>query len=504
MVNCLLSPSETRLVLEIAYDYSKGFPTQPLHTTMMAWSLVVLFLGSGVHIAPLAVLVPVLPTIFVDTCETRGYSENLADNVTLRSGEHAQGNCSLSIVDGATRSGLMLGSVMSTQIFAAFAIGWLAPQVNSNWLFCSGLIIQAIGNVFVALSDSIQLLCCAGVIYSVGATVTIVVTDRILAHTFTVDSTRSRVIGLFYLMSTAGFAFHFSISTRAYVRVGHFTFFMALAGVYLVGSVVHGIINCREMRSCRSDVSTDQEHAASKPVSSYESINDDSNTPAQDPATGTYLRLLSEPLALLTFVQMLCVYWTLCTVAITGPARLQQKLSISVVENGSILGVSSAVDFFILMLVIALVDTNTKQWICLMMIILIQATGCVLYPFVNSASMAIVAETAIRSSKAVTMALTPLIFFRIVDVRKVGTYSHATALNFISKNIGFLMGSFTSPWLMKLLGFKNLYFGLAGLLVPLGIAMVSYSDLSESGRSGPVETPLGFVPREHKCYGEQK
>ena len=432
----------------------------------MDLTLVVFFLYHFVAVIPTAVLQLVLPELWAESCNENHLGA--VDNGT-RLALNASGDCSAN----AIHVGIVLGSFSASAFIASVPIGWLVHRTNQHWTFCFGLLLHAIGCAFIASNNGVVWLSFAALVYGFGAVFGTLSESTIVARTFTEDASRSRVVCVFYLITTAGYGSCFLLGTRAYKVVGQAAFFAALAGVFVASIVVHIALN-----KMWRELAADYETISLNPTPDYDSSSADDGDGSAQVDTTTYTRLLREPIALFTFGQILCVYWGLATVSATGPAWLQRKLAIGAVENGGILGVSSLVDCFVLVALVALIDSNRKRWICFMAFILLQAAGCSTYPFVDGAILAVVAETAIRSSKAVTMALAPLVLFRIVDVCEVGTYSRVTALYTIGKHSGYLLGMYGSPWLIKFWGFDNVYFGLAAILVPLGVATVWHSKLS--------------------------
>ena len=430
-------------------------------------TLLIIFLYEVVCIILPPVLQLVLPEVWTESCN-RTYLD-AADNDT-HVGFKASGDCSSAT--SSIRVGMVMGTFAASAFVTAMPIGWLVHRVNPNWTYAFGLLFYGIGCACMATSADVLRLSGAAIFCGTGNVFASVSGSTIVARMFTNEASRSRIMYLLNVLTTAAYVGCFFLGTRAYKVAGHAVFFASLAGVLMVGSVVY-IALTKIWRHLDAHVET----VTIDPTPEYASLIDGGDDSPQVDTT-TYARVLRQPIALFAFLQMACVYWGLATVAATAPAWLQEKLAIGAVENGGILGVSSLVDCVVVIALVALVDSNRKRWISFMVFILLQAAGCLAYPFVDGAIAAAVAETAIRSTKAVAMASGPLVLLRIVDVCKVGTYSRVIALSKIGKYCGRILGTLVSPWLIKFFGFDIVYFSLSAILVPLGIGTVWYSKLS--------------------------
>ena len=357
-------------------------------------------------------------------------------------------------------------------------MGWLGETMNSSWMFCSSLLVHGSGALMLAYGESFSFLSASALVYGTGSVLGIVSSSSVIIETCADDSLRTRVISLCYASTAIGYAISFFLGTWMYETLGHRVVFASVSAVFLLTLVAFVTTSCRSLKSLTSTDYRDEEivRAVQEP---------EQTSSVASPSTGhdvvrkrTYCQFLTDPIAILASCQVVLVYSGLSTAAATAPARLQRKFGVSIGANGSILGVSSVIDSFILLLVTIFVNTNRKSWICLMTFVLIQSLGFLVYPFIQHPTEAMGPETCIRSAKAVIMALAPSLMFRIVDARNVGTYSQASALYVVLKHGGQILGSFTSPSLIDAFGFDNVYFTMSAMFAMVAVASVSYAKLS--------------------------
>ena len=371
------------------------------------------------------------------------------------------------------QTGVVLAMFYVSPFVTGVPMGWLAATINSRWLFCSGLLVHAAATLMLAESTSFALLSVSAAVFGTGTVIGLVTTSSIVAATYAEESPRSRVFGACYFSATLGFAITFLVGGWAYETFGHRMVFASVTVMFLLAIVAFVATNYTTMTSL---LPTDYSYeiiplrATTKPDSTVDSRNVSSER--------TYFRFLTDPFAIFALAQIILVYTGLSTAMATSPTHLQHKFGICIPTNGVILGVSTFIDAFLLVLVTIFVRTNMTRWITLLTFVLLLSAGFVTYPFLVHPFAAIGPETCIRGTRAVMMAFGPSLVLRIVDARAVGTYEQASALYVLGKQGGEILGSLTAPWLADAFGFDALYFSMSAVFAPVAVASVVYAKLS--------------------------
>lgn len=255
-----------------------------------------------------------------------------------------------------------------------------------------------------------------------------------------------------------------------YENIGHRLSFLLLTLVYLLLLLLYIAINFNNLRNKSEDITDDKE----QPITDEStSIIPASTIPTSNRALNNCLRYCPITFAYIQiFFLSFCFRWAVATT----PNWLQMTRNITVTKTGWMLSVSSLINTIILSIVIVCITSNALRWVTLVVFTIVGGIGMFSYPFVLNPFFAILTETAIRSSNAVSSSLGRSLIYRIVDVCEISNYQQSSTFYFIATNSGKIIGSILGPVVVDYVGFDVSCWGLgvSQCLIPIVQVSVSY------------------------------
>ena len=425
----------------------------------------------AVNLLPLCILEVALPNIL-----KRGGVSVSATNAT---------NLPMTNDDVSVEIGVILALFFIPWMFLGTMIGWMVAAYGGEVVYCLAHFVMSAANFLVAFfrPTSFQLLCTYASVCSVGSAMSEVSSYYLVARKFPQDKMRSRVYIAVDVAGTVVTGLTYVFGSSAYQTFGHAAVFGCLAIVDLIVGASYGLLCCIAQDCARraplQTLDLDETRIINDNLvngySTCEAQNDENPAPVTDMS---YWAILKTPLAFACYSQCLVIYAAFRSISATGPAWLQASLGISFTDNGSVLGMSSFFDGAVLSVVGVACTSNRRRWLIILAFVLVKATGFATYSFVCNVYGAMATEAAIRSAKAVFMALGPTLAFYITDKKLgLGAQARAGALYSTCKCTGRVLGAALAGWLVTVLGFRALTLVIAAILVPFALMSPVYSRL---------------------------